>query len=70
MPDKPFFIRCPKCRWARTSLGTKDDLADLNEIKSNCSDCGKWRKFYCPECGAKATMKRIRGNAPPKEGEG
>jgi len=66
MTHKPFMIRCHRCRWGRTSLGTKDDLADLHEIKPNCTNCGKWRKFQCPECGSPAVMKRIRGNAELK----
>lgn len=59
---KNFFIRCPKCRWARTSTGLKDDVADLYEISPGCTTCGKWRKFKCPKCGMPATMQRIKGN--------
>lgn len=43
-------------------MGTKEDLADLTEIKANCATCGKWRRFRCPQCGQPATMKRVRGN--------
>jgi hypothetical protein len=64
--EKNFVIRCAKCRWARMSSGVSSDLADLNEIKSNCKNCGKWRKFKCPKCGVNATMKRISGNSPAK----
>lgn len=59
---KNFFIRCPRCRWARISSGLKDDLADLNEINAGCVNCGKWRKFRCPKCGTPSTMQRIKGN--------
>ncbi len=62
MTAKPFLIKCLGCNWARSSLGIKEDLADLKEIKSNCSTCGKFRKFVCPRCGASMTMRRVRGN--------
>lgn len=60
---KNFFIRCPRCRWARTSSGLSADVADLNEINAGCVTCGKWRQFKCPKCGMPSTMKRLRGNA-------
>lgn len=59
---KPFMIRCLSCNWGRSSFGIKEDLSDLEEVKSNCSNCGKNRKFVCPRCGAHATMRRVRGN--------
>lgn len=59
---KNFFIRCPSCRWARSSSGTKDDLSDLTEVTPGCRTCGKWRKFKCPNCGTSSTMQRIKGN--------
>lgn len=60
-----FQIRCTRCRWSRTTSGTKDDLTDLHEVKNTCSTCGKIRKFACPKCGGKtAKMFRISGNAP------
>jgi hypothetical protein len=61
---KNFFIRCPVCRWARLSSGIASDLEDLNEIDANCVNCGKWRKFHCPNCGRPAMMKRLKGNKP------
>ena len=63
---KNFVIRCPKCRWARLSSGVAADLSDLHEIKSNCKNCGKFRKFQCPKCGTHSTMKRLHGNSPAK----
>lgn len=57
---KNFFIRCPSCRWARVSSGVAVDVADLNEVKSGCKTCGKWRHFKCPKCGRNAPMKRIK----------
>ena len=57
---KNFFIRCPRCRWGRVSSGVAADLADLHEVKSNCRNCGRWRRFKCPACGMDATMKRIK----------
>lgn len=66
---KNFFIRCPKCRWARISSGVASDIADLYEIKSNCKTCGKHRKFKCPKCGANANMKRMQTNDPVKNKE-
>lgn len=67
MSDKPvvpknFIIRCPKCRWARTTSGIKTDLTDLVEVQKSCATCGKSRKFRCPKCGASATMVRMRAN--------
>lgn len=59
---KNFVIRCPRCRWARLSSGLKDDLVDLHEIAPGCVNCGKWRKFQCPNCGTHSMMKRIKGN--------
>ena len=59
---KPFIIRCPKCRWAETTTGVSIDLKHLNEITSNCTNCGKDRQFKCPKCGATAKMIRIKGN--------
>ena len=63
---KNFVIRCPRCRWARMSSGVAADVADLNEVKSNCKNCGKYRKFQCPKCGTHCNMKRLCGNSPPK----
>jgi hypothetical protein len=63
---KNFVIRCPKCCWSRLSSGIAVDLIDLNEIKSNCKNCGRWRKFQCQKCGRPATMKRLHGNSPAK----
>lgn len=57
--DKPFIIKCPKCRWSERSQGTKDSLSHLREIKGGCSSCGKKRKFRCPKCGSTAVMLRI-----------
>jgi transcription elongation factor Elf1 len=57
---KNFIIRCPRCRWARVSSGVKADLEDLHEVDPNCKNCGKWRKFKCPECGMPSPMKRIK----------
>ena len=64
-----FQIRCLKCRWAKMSNGTQDDLKDLYEsqddlkdlyeLKNSCSTCGKKRKFRCPKCGQAATMHRV-----------
>ena len=59
---KNFFIRCPRCRWARTSSGMTADLTDLTEINPNCVNCGRWRKFKCPKCGMPSTMRRLKGN--------
>lgn len=59
---KNFFIRCPRCRWARRSSGISSDLADLVEVNPNCVDCGKWRKFKCPKCGMPSQMRRLKGN--------
>lgn len=59
---KTFFIRCPRCRWARISSGVKADVSDLFEIDAGCKTCGKWRKFKCPKCGTSSPMKRIKGN--------
>jgi hypothetical protein len=59
---KNFFIRCPRCRWARLSSGVAMDLADLYEENPGCKTCGKWRKFKCPKCGMPSPMKRIKGN--------
>jgi hypothetical protein len=60
--QKPFLLKCLNCNWTRSSLGTKEDLVDLKEIKSNCSTCGKSRKFVCPQCKASVVMRRVRGN--------
>lgn len=57
---KNFMIRCRKCRWAKITTGTKDDLADLHEVKSNCPTCGKARQFRCPKCGTASKMRRIK----------
>lgn len=69
---KNFLIRCPKCRWGRTSTGCKDDLQDLKEVPSSPVEHTK-RRFRCPKCGAIAEMHRVRGNAPlsppPVEGK-
>lgn len=62
---KNFMLRCQKCRWARMSSGTKDDLADMHEIK-NCPTCGKTRKFRCMKCGGNVHLNRVRGNATPQ----
>lgn len=59
---KNFFIRCPRCRWARVSSGVTVDLVDLHEVKSNCPNCGRWRHFKCPKCGMNAPMRRIKGS--------
>ena len=59
---KNFIIRCHRCRWARISSGVSSDLSDLNEIKSGCINCGKFRSFKCPKCGMPSKMKRIKGN--------
>jgi len=56
---KGFMIRCPKCCWGRLSSGVAADLTDLFEIKSSCKNCGKFRRFRCPNCGAPSPMKRI-----------
>ena len=60
---KNFFIRCPSCRWARTSSGLAADISDLTEVNPGCFNCGKWRKFKCPKCGMPSTMKRLKGNS-------
>lgn len=60
---KNFFIRCPRCRWARVSSGLSADIADLHELDKNCVHCGKWRKFQCPKCGMPSQMKRMKGNS-------
>jgi len=52
-------IRCLKCRWAKMTTGTSEDLKDLYEIKNNCSNCGKKRQFRCLKCGQPATMIRV-----------
>lgn len=59
---KNFFIRCPRCRWARVSSGVAVDLTDLHEVKNNCRNCGRWRHFKCPKCGMNAPMKRLKGS--------
>ncbi len=59
---KNFMIRCQSCQWARRSSGIASDLKDIHEIKNNCSDCGKARRFRCPRCGGTSKMKRIQGN--------
>lgn len=59
---KNFIIRCPRCRWARITSGVVADIADLNEDKTSCPTCGKWRRFKCPKCGMHAPMKRVKGN--------
>jgi len=69
---KNFIIRCPSCRWAKSTSGTKDDLVGLYEVKRACATCHGNRKFRCPKCGSPATMQRVRGNAqkpPIKNGE-
>ena len=58
---KNFMIRCPRCRWARTSTGLKVDLKDLNEVASR-NPGAEFRKFKCPKCGNNAVMKRIKRN--------
>ena len=65
MTDVPknFILRCKKCRWARTSSGTKDDLKDMHEVNNSCISCGKARKFKCPKCGDMVTLTRLRGNS-------
>ena len=60
---KLFMLRCPKCRWGRSSSGVSADLADLIEVKNNCASCGKARKFRCPKCGVACPLKRIKGNS-------
>ena len=55
---KNFMIRCPRCRWGRTSTGLKVDLKDLNEVASR-NPGAEFRKFKCPKCGSTAVMKRI-----------
>lgn len=60
---KNFFIRCPRCRWARTSSGLSGDIADLHEINAGCVNCGKFRSFKCLKCGMPSKMKRIKGNS-------
>lgn len=57
---KNFFIRCPRCRWARVSSGVTADLTDLHEVTSGCRDCGKFRVFKCPRCSMPSPMKRIK----------
>lgn len=59
---KNFMIRCPRCCWARVSSGLSIDMTDIHEVKPNCKNCGKWRKFQCPKCGNHAVMKRLKGN--------
>jgi hypothetical protein len=54
-----YMIRCLKCRWAKMTTGTSEDLKDLYEIKNNCSNCGKKRQFRCLKCGQPATMIRV-----------
>ena len=59
---KNFMIRCLRCRWARITSGVAADITDLNEVHIGCVNCGKFRKFKCPECGNPAPMKRIKRN--------
>jgi hypothetical protein len=61
MIEKPFLIKCPRCKWFERVQGTKDSLKHLLEKKSGCSTCGKKRRFYCPKCSSLATMIRIFG---------
>jgi hypothetical protein len=57
---KNFILRCPRCRWSRTSSGLKSDLKDLVEIKNNCINCGKFRNYKCQKCGMACPLKRIK----------
>lgn len=57
--ESKFMIRCKKCRWAKITNGSKEELKDLHEVKNHCSDCGKPRKFRCPQCGMPSPMQRI-----------
>lgn len=63
MTPKNFVIRCGKCRWAMLTSGVAEDLKGIHEIKSNCANCGKARKFHCKKCGAPAQMRRFKGNS-------
>lgn len=56
---KNYMIRCPKCRWGRTTSGVKADLMDLNEIHNSITAPGRDRRFTCPSCGNHAIMKKI-----------
>jgi len=58
---KTFIIRCPRCRWGRTSDGTADDLKGLTEVRK-CSHCGRPREFRCLKCGGNAKMMKIKYN--------
>ena len=60
---KVFMIRCSRCRWAETSTGITADLQHLKEIPNDCENCGKNRKFKCPNCSSVAQMLRIKGNS-------
>lgn len=60
---KNFVLRCPRCRWARTTSGLTTDLADLTYIKPTCVRCGKLKKYKCPKCGTACPLKRIKGNS-------
>lgn len=57
-----FVLRCARCRWARMSSGLGVDLKDLLEIKPNCANCGKFKKYKCPKCGMACPLKRVKGN--------
>ena len=61
--EQKFIIRCLKCRWAKLTTGISSDLAELTEIPSSCSKCGRPREFRCPKCGRVAKMTRIK--VPP-----
>jgi|GEM_PF-2321999 len=58
-----FFLRCPKCSWAKLSSGLTSDLVDLVNVKTTCKGCGKFRKYKCPKCGTSCPLKRIKGNS-------
>lgn len=60
---KNFVLRCPRCRWARTTSGLASDLTDLIHIKPTCNSCGKLKKYKCPKCGTACPLKRIKGNS-------
>lgn len=59
-----FLIRCNRCGWRVTSLGTQGDLdaQGLIEIKKSCKSCGGPRTFRCKKCGNVAKMFRLKGN--------
>lgn len=53
-----FFIKCDFCKWFQETTGFSKDLSHLIEIKNNCPNCGKPRKFRCPKCKRIAKMIR------------